>query len=358
MRLTARETMTHLLLPLVCSAILMQSGESRPTDPLIRGGAAPAEGISLSVPDKQPERTLRIGDEAPPLQVQEWIDEGKPTPPREGFRPGTAYVLVFFSPTTRPIKPFFDSVSNLSDRFANRLTRVIGVCGSSRSATRDDLSTVLNAYSANVRFPVAWDDGERTRDAYLKAMGGHNVPLVVVIDPKGRIAWYGAPGQTTQILNAILSGQWDLDAVRDQLEHAEDMAWMHIEIIRAQRARDPKRMLAAGEKLGVLGARLGEAERQEMLDFANAVCGRDSVFKGAHNLDLVRLARDLGYRAGSDDSTEPRVLAVLARTRFANGDNAGATQLARKALEILGSKVPTDVDLLDDIKKDFERFSS
>lgn len=350
--------MPNVLLPLMLSATLLQGEVIPVSNPIIRGALAPEEGVSLRVPDKQPERKLRIGDEAPALSVQEWIDEGKPTPPREGFRPGTAYVLVFFTPTTRPIKPFFDSVSNLSDRFANRLTRVIGVSGGGGGATRDDLTNVLKAYSANVRFPIAWDQGTASRDAYLHALGGHNVPLVVVIDPKGRIAWYGAPGQTTQILNAVLSGQWDLDSVRDQIEHAEDMAWMHIEIIRAQRAKDPKRMLAAGEKLGVLGSRLGEAERQEMLDFADAVCGPSTVFDLNQNLDLARLARDLAYRAGSDESTEPRVLAVLARTRFATGDKDGAIALSRKALEILGSKVPTDIDLLDDIKRDFERFSS
>lgn len=350
--------MSNVLLPLMLAATLLQGGVLPVDNPIVRGALAPQEGVSLSVPDKQPERKLRIGDDAPPLSVQEWIDEGKPAPPRDGFRPGTAYALVFFTPTTRPIKPFFDSVSNLSDRFTNRMARVIGVSGHGGGATREDLATVLKAYSTNVRFPIAWDDATKSRDAYLDALGGHNVPLVVVIDPKGRIAWYGAPGQTTQILNAVLSGQWDLDSVRDQVEHAEDMAWMHIEIIRAQRAKDPKRMLAAGEKLGVLGSRLGEAERQEMLGFADAVCGRSTVFNLTQNLDLARLARDLAYRAASDESTEPRVLAVLARTRFATGDKDGAITLSRKALEILGSKVPTDVDLLEDIKRDFERFSS
>jgi alkyl hydroperoxide reductase subunit AhpC len=350
--------MPNVLLPLLLSATLLQSGVRPVSNPIIRGALAPEEGVSLSVPDKQPERTLRIGDDAPPLSVQEWIDEGKPAPPRDGFRPGTAYVLVFFTPTTRPIKPFFDSVSNLSDRFTNRMARVIGVSGDGGGATREDLATVLKAYGANVRFPIAWDDATKSRDAYLVALGGQNVPLVVVVDPRGRIAWYGSPGQTTQILNAVLSGQWDLDSVRDQVEHTEDMAWMHIEIIRAQRAKDPKRMLAAGERLGVLGSRLGEAERQEMLDFADAVCGRSTVFNLTQNLELARLARDLAYRAASDESTEPRVLAVLARTRFATGDKAGAISLSRKALEILGSKVPTDVDLLDDLKRDFERFSA
>ena len=346
------------IVPMILSGMLLQAPQSAHADPILRGSLAPDEGVTLRVPDKQPERTLRVGDPAPRLSVREWIDEGKPAPPREGFRPGTAYVLVFFTPTTRPIKPFFDSVSNLSDRFADRFVRVLGVCGAGGGAAREDLTTVLNGYPSNVRFPIAWDEGTTSRDAYLAALGDQSVPLIVVIDPQGRVAWYGPPGQTTAILNAVLSGQWDLDAARDQIEHAEDMAWMRIEIIRAQRSKDPKRMLAAGEKLGVLGARLGEGERQEMLAFADAVCGRGGVFDLRQHPELARLARELAYRAASDETTDPRVLAVLARTRFATGDKEDAAALARRSLEILGGKVPTDIDLLEELKKDFDRYSS
>ncbi|MFN9971166.1 MAG: hypothetical protein ACK58T_14865, partial [Phycisphaerae bacterium] len=127
--------MSNVLLPLMLAATLLQGGVLPVDNPIVRGALAPQEGVSLSVPDKQPERKLRIGDDAPPLSVQEWIDEGKPAPPRDGFRPGTAYALVFFTPTTRPNKPFFDSVSNLSDRFTNRMARVIGVSGHGGGAT-------------------------------------------------------------------------------------------------------------------------------------------------------------------------------------------------------------------------------
>ena len=94
------------------------------------------------------------------------------------------------------------------------------------------------------------------------------------------------------------------------------------------------------------------------LAFADAVCGRGSVFNPGQHADLARLARELAYRAASDETTDPRVLAVLARTRFATGDKEGAAGVARRALEILGGKVPTDIDLLEELKKDFDRYSS
>jgi hypothetical protein len=318
---------------------------------------APEEGISLSVPEKQPERALRIGDSVPVLSVSEWIADGTPQPPRAGFQPGTAYVLVFFSPNQRPIKNLFDSISNLSDRFRDRLVRVIGVTGPSKSVARADLTTVLDSYKHYVRFPIAWDDATKTRDAFLTAMGGHKEPLVAVIDPRGRVAWYGAPGQTTQILNAILADQWNIDAVRQQIEHTEDMAWLRIEIVRAQRAKDPRRMLAAGEKLKAACAGLGDQDRAELLGFANDVSGNDSVFDLTANKDLARLARTLAEQAISDHDEDPRTLAIVARARFADGDTQAARTTARRALEILGSKVPTDNDLLEEIRRDFVRFS-
>lgn len=318
---------------------------------------APEEGTSLSVPDKQPERRLRIGDPAPPLRVQEWIAEGTPQPPKNGLQPGTAYVLVFFSASQRPIKALLDSVSNLSDRFRDRLVNVVGVTGSRRNVTRADFSTVLEAYKHYIRFPIAWDDQTASRDAYLGALGDHREPLIVVIDPRGRIAWYGAPGQTTQILNAILADQWNIDAVREQIEHTEDMAWLRIEIVRAQRAKDPRRMLAAGEKLKATCAGLGDEDRAELLGFADDVSGNDTVFDLAANKDLTHLARTLAEQAISDRDEDPRTLAIVARARFADGDTQAARTAARRALEILGSKVPTDNDLLEEIRRDFVRFS-
>ncbi|MBY0112735.1 MAG: hypothetical protein K2Y21_07935 [Phycisphaerales bacterium] len=344
-------------MPLLLATALAQAAVQPVSNPTLRGAFAPEEGISLSVPEKQPERSLRIGDSVPALSVSEWIADGTPQPPKDGFQPGTAYVLVFFSPNQRPIKNLFDSVSNLSDRFRDRLVRVIGVAGASKGVARSDLSTVLDAYKHYVRFPIAWDEATKTRDAYLTAMGGHKEPLVVVIDPKGRLAWYGVPGQTTQILNAILADQWNLDAVRQQTEHTEDLGWLRIEIVRAQRAKDPKRMLAAGEKLREVCSHLGDEDRAEMLGFANDVSGRNTVFDLAAHKDLAHLARTLAEQAVSDQEDEPRNLAIVARARFADSDVDGARAAARRALEILGGKSPTDNDLLDEIKRDYDRFS-
>lgn len=316
---------------------------------------APPEGVSLSVPDKQPERTIRIGDPAPALHVREWIVESGA--PKEGLQPGTAYVLVFFSSSQRPIKSLLDSVSNLSERFRDRFVRVVGITGENRGATRNDFNTVLDAYKHYVRFPLAWDDASKTRDAYLLALGGHQEPMVIVIDPKGRIAWYGRPGQTTPVLNAILADQWNLESVRQQIEHTEDVAWLRIEIVRAQRAKDPRRMLAAGEKLRDTCVSDSDEDRAELIRFADDVSARNSVFDLAANKDLAHLARTLAENAIRDRDEDPRTLAVVARARFADADAEGAKAAARRALEILGSKVPTDNDLLDEIKRDFDRFS-
>ena len=317
----------------------------------------PEEGTSLSVPDKQPERKLRIGDPAPPLDVQEWIAENTARAPKDGLQPGTTYVLVFFVAGQRPIKGLLDSVSNLSDRFRDRLVSVVGVTGSRRDASRADFNGVVDAYKHYIRFPIAWDNQTASRDAYLGSLGSHREPLIVVIDSRGRIAWYGIPGQTTRILNAILAGQSNIDAVREQIEHAEDVAWLRIEIVRAQRAKDPRRMLAAGEKLKATCAGLGDEDRAELLGFADDVSGNDTVFDLAANKDLTHLARTLAEQAISDRDEDPRTLAIVARARFADGDTQAAQTAARRALDILGSKVPTDNDLLEEIRRDFVRFS-
>lgn len=283
----------------------------------------------------------------PALEIEEWLTTGD-RPAVTTFERGTAYVVVFFSAGQQPLEPLLNSVAALSDMFRARGVRVLGLTGEDARASRLAGEAAVRGAAASKRFAIGWDRGDRTRKAIVEASGQRTPPLVYVIDTQGRLAWYGVPGGTSAILEGVLSGTWDLERTRRDLERTEDLAWLRIEVIRAQRARDAARMQAAGERL--LNEFASDPEgRDELLRFAAELTSRHGLF----DLDAHAALRTLSLRAAeaavAADPSDPRRLRVLARAQAANARVDEARATTRAALEKAGGEEPADADLLDEL---------
>ncbi|MBX3388315.1 MAG: hypothetical protein KF691_02540 [Phycisphaeraceae bacterium] len=338
----------------VCGPDLSRAGVFASDDPEY------AERPRLFVREKQPERTLRIGDPAPTLEVEEW-SAGDPV---DAFRTGAAYVVVFVRSSYSGVGPVLESISMLSDRFADRPVRVLGVAGEEERMSLETWRAKVEAMTGKIRFPLAWDKGVRTRTAYLTATGEQQPTMVYVIDPKGRLAWYGPPGFTSQILDPVLAGTWDLGRARNEIESVEDLGWIRIDIIRAQRAKDIERLLKSGERLTTEFAdppspEFVERLRDDLLQFARDLLASDSPFDPRKEERLRALVLRAAERAAKIDHNEnPRSLAVLARVQFINGDRASALKSARRALELAGPMQPPDRDLIEQLAHDVAEYGT
>lgn len=317
-----------------------------------------AERPRLSVREKQPARTLRIGDAAPALQVDEWTANGPAAP----FKPGVVSAIVFVPASYSGMDKLLESISKLADRFIERPVQVIAVAGEEERMKLPAWRVKVEAMRAKIRFPLAWDKGVLSRSAYLTATGEQQPTMVYVVDGNGRLAWYGLPGNTTAILNAVIGGTWDLDRVRNEIESDEDLGWIRVEIIRSQRAKDIERFLKAGDRLTTEFAdppslEFSEALRDDLMQLVHDTLAPDSAFnpkKDARTRGLILAAAVRASRIDHDN--KPRSLALLGRARFLNGDRAGALKSARRALELAGQMQPPDRELIDQLAEDVAEY--
>lgn len=314
----------------------------------------------LYVRETQPERLLRIGDAAPALDVAEWTRRG----PVKPFQAGTAYVVVFVPSSTGRTDALFESISKLAEHFAERPVRVLAVAGEERNMNLESWRRKVETISDTIRFPLAWDNSVRSRTAYLAAAGELQPTTVFVIDTQGRLAWYGAPGGTTPILESILAGTWNLETTRKEIESQEDLAWLRIETIRAQRAKDIGRMIKAGERLTTgfddpPSLEFAEALRDDLMRFASDLLAADSAFNVEKEPRLrALLLASAEHAAKIDHNDKPRSLALLARAQAINRDKSKALRSARKALELAEAMQPPDRDLIDQLTRDVAEFGT
>ncbi|MBL8874525.1 MAG: redoxin domain-containing protein [Phycisphaerae bacterium] len=319
-----------------------------------------AEKPKFAVRESQPARTLRIGDPAPALSVEEWTLGG----PVGTFQAGTAYVVVFVPSSHSKLDPLLESISKLSERFADQPVQVLAIGGSEEKTTRQTWRSKIDSMKAHVRFPLGWDKGVESRSAYLTATGEQQPTIVFVIDTKGRLAWYGPPGATTEILRPVLADEWPLEQVRNEIEAAEDLSWIRIDVIRSQRTRDLERFVRSGERMTTGFAdppsfEFAEALRDDLMDMASEMLQSDSVFDARKDPRLAGLLLKVTERAARiDRNNKPRTLTLLARAQAINNDKASALKSARKALELAADMVPPDRDLIDQLTRDVAEYGT
>lgn len=115
---------------------------------------------------------LIIGGRAPELKVKEWAT----TKPAES---GPRLIEFFFS-GSKPSVDRLTQVDAIAKTFNGRLTVIV--------ITKEPKDKVMSILSPSSRsYFVAMDDNGRSFDAY----GIQFVPFCVIIDNKGRIAWFG-----------------------------------------------------------------------------------------------------------------------------------------------------------------------
>jgi thiol-disulfide isomerase/thioredoxin len=143
-------------------------------------------------------QSLKVGDAAPPLQIQKWV-KGDPV---ADFRPGHAYVVEFWGTTCGPCKQSIPHLSEMQRKYPG--TRFVGVAG--KAIYRDTLPMVesfVGSRQDQIAYAVAYDDGDKTDAAYMRASGQRGVPCAFAVDGRGKIAWIGHPGQIDAVVEKL-----------------------------------------------------------------------------------------------------------------------------------------------------------
>ena len=164
---------------------------------------------------------LMVGDPAPPLEVETWING----PELRAFEPGTVYVLELWATWCLPCREVMPQLAELQARYADRRVQLIGV------NVRDDPTRVepflTRAHDGAtgrelMPYPIAIEakgpDSEgrgasrpgKVSARWLERGCQWGLPSSFIVDRSGRVAWVGHPSVIELPLEMIARGTWDI----------------------------------------------------------------------------------------------------------------------------------------------------
>ena len=129
-----------------------------------------------------------IGEPAPPLVVQEWIN-GKPVE----IKAGTNIFVVEIWHASSPAK--FAIITNLNDiqkRFKTNGVVVVGISDEPaekiKANIQHDGTNIMN-----IEFAIAADNQRKTSLGYMRPLGPAGIPCAFVVGTNGNLLWHGPP---------------------------------------------------------------------------------------------------------------------------------------------------------------------
>ena len=174
--------------------------------------------VFASAQTESPAPALKIGDDAPKLLTERWI-QGSPV---EDFQEDTVYIVEFWATWCGPCKVAIPHLNELHTEFEGKGVVVIG-----QNCMEKDVSKVkpfISSMGDKMTYRVALDNQERMVKTWLKAAGRKGIPCSFIVDKNKKIAWIGHPMfLQADILNKILSGNWDYAAALADYEKKEQM---------------------------------------------------------------------------------------------------------------------------------------
>jgi len=119
-------------------------------------------------------------------------------------------VLDFWATWCGPCVASIPHMSSIARRWADKNVHVIGTAIWPRKGMTPTREFVAD-YDEVMEYTVAVDVGRRTARDFMEAAGQNGIPLVMVVNGQGNIAWMGHPMDgLTDVLKGVVAGDFDL----------------------------------------------------------------------------------------------------------------------------------------------------
>jgi thiol-disulfide isomerase/thioredoxin len=175
-------------------------------------------------PDKpkadKPEASLKVGDPAPKLKADKWLQGSEVTE----FASGKIYVVEFWATWCGPCIVMMPHMSEMQAEYKDKGVTFIGYSAKDPNNTEEKVAAFVTKRGPKLGYTFAYSDNRDTYDAYMKAAGRGGIPCSYVVDKTGKIAFIGHPMFLDVVLPKVVAGSWTEEDVKkvDDIEKDVD----------------------------------------------------------------------------------------------------------------------------------------
>lgn len=327
--------------------------------------ALPATPALAQAPAQAKAATLGVGDAAPALTINKWV-KGVPV---TGFEKGKTYIVEFWATWCGPCIAGMPHLSELQKKYAEKGLTVIGVSAEdSRGNSLDKVEAMVKDKGDKMAYTVAWDEGRKTNDAYMRAAQQNGIPCAFLVDGNGKVAYIGHPMRMDATLEKVVTGKHDIQALAAEAKKAKELeaqgSKLQNDLNKAAGAKDWDAAIKACDDMLALDVeQFGGAAVAKFQILAMEVKDTDRAYKWAKEAfegpckAAPELLNGLAWTIVDPDSKiEKRdaelavkisaraaeltkdqnasILDTLARAWFVKGDPAKAVEIQRKAVAL------------------------
>lgn len=173
------------------------------------------------------ENQLGIGSDAPPLDIEHWIQDGNGFfEPVTEFEDGKVYVIEFWATWCGPCIASMPHLAELQNKYRGRGVQIVSVSDESLEEVQQLLEReneevgktfdeITSAYTLTTD-----PDGSVQRD-YMRAAGEQGIPTSFIVGKTGKVEWIGHPMSMDEPLEAVVNDSWDRAAFKKERQEQQ-----------------------------------------------------------------------------------------------------------------------------------------
>jgi thiol-disulfide isomerase/thioredoxin len=161
--------------------------------------------VQQAAAKKGPPQPLKVGDPAPPLTADRWLQGAGVAE----FEPGKVYAVDFWAPWSVQSVLTMPSLAGLQSRYREKGLTVVGYSCRDTNNTPEMVAAFVARRGPKLGYTLGFSEGRDSYDAWMTAAGRGGLPCSFVVDRAGKVAYIGHPMFLGEVVPKVVAGTWD-----------------------------------------------------------------------------------------------------------------------------------------------------